>query len=188
MAIYPAIFRSIPGQVFARAHRRLERVRWSLAVVVLCCVWNLRGAPAVGEDSVGLFALLLAPFAVFVALGFWRWFTAASAGAMGHFNAWTGGRVVGGTRLFDGGSGGHVELHGLGQRLHRGPGGGESAAQLSPRHDLATILVAVTYIVPLAAMALAGLSWAAFPPATGYPRPRAARRPLLGLAVVAGGA
>jgi hypothetical protein len=39
-------------------------------VVVLCCAWNLRGAPEVGGDSVWLFALLLAPFAVFIALGF----------------------------------------------------------------------------------------------------------------------
>ena len=44
-------------------------------MVVLCCAWNLRGAPAVGEGSVGLFVLLLAPFAVFVVLGFWHGFT-----------------------------------------------------------------------------------------------------------------
>jgi amino acid transporter len=42
-------------------------------VVVLCCVWNLRGAPAVGEDSVWMFALLLAPFASSSCSGFWRW-------------------------------------------------------------------------------------------------------------------
>ena len=57
---------------------------WSLAVVVFCCAWNLRGAPAVGEGSVGLFALLLAPFVVFLALGLWRGFTLHPAVQWGH--------------------------------------------------------------------------------------------------------
>jgi hypothetical protein len=54
---------------------------------------------------------------------------------------------------------GHVELHGLGQRLHRRAGSRESAAQLPPRHDRRDRpLVAVTYILPLAAMAWRPLS------------------------------
>src|ERR1019366_2157680 len=75
MALYPAIFVLYLGKFSPALTAGWKGFAWSLAVVVLCCAWNLRGAPAVGEDSVGLFALLLAPFAVFGALGFWRWFT-----------------------------------------------------------------------------------------------------------------
>ena len=57
MAIYPAIFVLYLGKLLARAHRGWHGYGWSLAVVVLCCAWNLRGAPAVGDDSVGLFVL-----------------------------------------------------------------------------------------------------------------------------------
>jgi len=53
---------------------------------------------------------------------------------------------------------------------------------------LSIILVAVTYIVPLAAMALAGLSWAGFSTGDWVPAAREIGGPLLGLAVVAGGA
>jgi amino acid transporter len=129
MAIYPAIFVLYLGKFSSALTAGWHGYALSLAVVVLCCAWNLRGAPAVGEDSMGLFALLLAPFAVFVVLA--RAY-AAPAGAVEHLVGWNGSGVW----LFDSGFGGSVELHGLGQRLDGGAGGGESAAQLSPRHDL----------------------------------------------------
>ena len=75
MAIYPAIFVLYLGRFWPTLTAGWHGYAWSLAVVVLCCAWNLRGAPAVGEDSMGLFALLLAPFVVFVVLGFWRGLT-----------------------------------------------------------------------------------------------------------------
>jgi amino acid transporter len=40
--------------------------------VLACAAWNLRGAKVVGEGSVGMFAVLLAPFVVLVGIGFWR--------------------------------------------------------------------------------------------------------------------
>ncbi len=49
-----------------------------------CSLWNLLGAPKVGQDSGWLFALLLAPFAVFVVLGFWRGLTLHPAIAPGN--------------------------------------------------------------------------------------------------------
>jgi amino acid transporter len=53
---------------------------------------------------------------------------------------------------------------------------------------MATILVAVTYILPLAAMALAGLSADSFSTGDWTTAARSIGGPLLGLAVVAGGA
>src|SRR3984885_9210570 len=75
MAIYPAIFVLYLGKFWPALTADGRGYLWSLAVVVLCCAWNLRGAPAVGEDSLWMFLLLVAPFVVFVALGFWRGIT-----------------------------------------------------------------------------------------------------------------
>src|SRR5208282_4958184 len=64
MAIYPSIFVLYLGKFSPWLTAGWHGYAWSLAVVAVCCAWNLRGAPAVGEDTLGLFALLLAPFAV----------------------------------------------------------------------------------------------------------------------------
>ena len=128
MAIYPAIFVLYLGKFSPALTAGWLGYAWSLAVVVLCCAWNLRGAPAVGEGSVWMFALLLAPFAVFIVLGLWHGFTVHPA------VQWP--QPVSECRaLHRACSWRYVELHGLGQRLHRRPGSRESAAQLPPRHD-----------------------------------------------------
>src|ERR1700728_287247 len=72
MAIYPAIFVLYLGKFNPALTADGRAYAWSLAVVVLCCAWNLRGAPAVGEDSVWMSALLLSTFAIFILLAFWR--------------------------------------------------------------------------------------------------------------------
>jgi amino acid transporter len=187
MALYPSIFVLYLGKFSPGLTQDWRGYAWSLAVVVLCCAWNLRGAPAVGEDSVGLFALLLAPFVVFVILGLWRGFTlhpnvqwnqpgsGVSAGlstavlvAMWNYMGWDNASTVA-------------------QEV-------ENPRRNYPRAMiLSTFLVAVTYIVPLAAMAMAGLStdsfstgdWATAAKALGGGGLLGA---WLGLAVVAGGA
>jgi amino acid transporter len=72
MALYPAIFVLYLSKFSPGLTAGWKGYAWSLGVVVLCGLWNLRGAPAVGADSVWLFVLLLAPFAIFVALGLWK--------------------------------------------------------------------------------------------------------------------
>jgi amino acid transporter len=186
MALYPAIFVFYLGKLNPALTRDWHGYAWSLAVVVLCCAWNLRGAPAVGEDSVALFVLLLAPFVVFVILGLWRGFTlhpniqwnqpdsGAGAGlstailvAMWNYMGWDNASTVA-------------------QEV-------ESPQRNYPRAMIfAAILTAITYILPLVAMALAGVSADSF--STGDWADAA--RTLggnglvgagLGLAVVAGG-
>jgi amino acid transporter len=152
--------------------------------VAVCCAWNLLGAPEIGEDSVGLFVLLLAPFAVFVVLGFWHGFTL-------HPAVQWGGPVSG----FGAGSAFSTAVL-VAMWNYMGWDNASTVAQEVenpqrnyPRAMIAsTVLVAVTYIVPLAAMALAGLSTDSF--ATGDWTTAAASLggPLLGIAVVAGGA
>ncbi|MGA8086281.1 MAG: APC family permease [Terracidiphilus sp.] len=180
MAIYPAIFVLYLGKFNPGLTSGWHGYAWSLAVVIFCCSWNLRGAPAVGEGSVGLFALLLAPFVVFMALGLWREFTLhpaihwANAGsdaalstavlvAMWNYMGWDNASTVA-------------------QEV-------ENPQRNYPRAMIAAaMLAAVTYILPLLAMALAGLSVDSFSTGDWMTAADAIGGPLLGVAVVAGGA
>ena len=72
MAIYPVIFVLYLSRVAPALTSGSRGTLWALAVVVACAGWNLRGAKSVGEGSVGMFAVLLAPFAVLIGAGFWK--------------------------------------------------------------------------------------------------------------------
>jgi amino acid transporter len=72
MAIYPVIFVLYLSRVAPNITAGARGTFWELAVVLICVAWNLRGAKTVGEGSIGFFAVLLAPFVVLVAIGFWR--------------------------------------------------------------------------------------------------------------------
>jgi amino acid transporter len=180
MAIYPAIFVLYLGKFNPGLTSGWHGYAWSLAVVVFCCSWNMRGAPAVGEGSVGLFALLLAPFAAFLALGIWRGFTLHPAVQWGH----TGSEAALSTAVL------------VAMWNYMGWDNASTVAQEveNPQRNypramiVAAILAAVTYILPLLAMALAGLSVDSFSTGDWMRAADAIGGPLLGLAVVAGGA
>ena len=179
MAIYPSIFVLYLGKFNPALTADWHGYAWSLAVVILCCAWNLRGAPAVGQGSVGLFALLLAPFAIFVVLGFWRgitlhpaihWSGPASESAlptavlvalwnyMGWDNASTVAQEV------------------------------ENPQRNYPRAMIAAAgLVALTYILPLLAMAFSGLSSSGLSTGDWMAAAASIGGPYLGLSIVAGG-
>ena len=180
MAIYPAIFVLYLGKFNPGLTSGWHGYVWSLAVVVFCCSWNLRGAPAVGEGSVGLFALLLAPFAVFLALGIWRGFTLRPAVQWGH----AGSEAALSTAVL------------VAMWNYMGWDNASTVAQEveNPQRNypsamiVAAMLAAVTYILPLLAMALAGLSVDSFSTGDWMTAANTIGGPLLGLAVVAGGA
>lgn len=72
MALYPTLFvdylgHFAPGLIVGHRSIAIE-----LTLIVVCTLWNLWGARAVGEGSVWLSAALLAPFVVLIALGFTR--------------------------------------------------------------------------------------------------------------------
>jgi amino acid transporter len=187
MALYPSIFVLYLGRFAPALTAGWYGYLWSIAVVVICCLWNLRGAPAVGEGSVFMFVLLLSPFAVFVVLGIAKglllhpavqWsssapldagagtaFSTAVLVAMWNYMGWDNASTVA-------------------QEV-------ENPQRNYPRAMIwAAILTAITYILPLSAMAFSGLSAASF--STGD-WANAARLlggsfgPLLALAIVAGG-
>ena len=80
MALYPVTFvlyltRVAPAWTAGNRH-----TLWALAVVFGCALWNLRGAKAVGGGSVWLFAIMLAPFGALIGFGFWQGFVLHAAG------------------------------------------------------------------------------------------------------------
>ena len=85
MAIYPVTFvlylSHLPyiGPALTSGYRGTA---WALAVVVGCALWNLRGAKAVGQSSVTLFCVLYAPFIVLIVVAFWKWHGRGSGALM----------------------------------------------------------------------------------------------------------
>jgi amino acid transporter len=183
MAIYPALFVLYLGKFAPALTAGPAAYAWSVAVVILCCAWNLRGAPSVGRDSVWLFILLLAPFVVFIVLGFTRGLAfhphiqwASSAGGFGPGSAFSTAVLVGLWNYMGWDNASTVA------------GEVENPQCNYPRAMfLSIILVAVSYVLPLAAMALAGLSPASFVTGDWADAASALGGPLLAMAVVAGG-
>jgi amino acid transporter len=180
MAIYPAIFVLYLGKFSPALTADWRGYAWSLAVVLLCCIWNLRGAPAVGEGSVGMFILLLAPFAVFMVLAIGRGFAAHPA------IHWT--QPIAGSALST------AVLVALWNYM-----GWDNASTVAqevenpqrnyPRAMIgATVLVAVTYILPIVAMAFTGLSGEHFTTGDWMVAATSLGGPWLGAAIVVGGA
>jgi amino acid transporter len=81
MAIYPTIFVLYLGRLEPTWTAGYYGTLWALGVVVVCAAWNLAGAHAVGEGSVGMFYLLIAPFVVLSALGLWAVFAHHAPGS-----------------------------------------------------------------------------------------------------------
>ena len=185
MAIYPAIFVLYLGKLNPALTADWRGYAWSLAVVVVCCGWNLRGAPAVGDDSVWMFVLLLAPFAVLVVLGFWHGLTIHPPVQWGRSG--TGSALSTAVLVAMWNYMGWDNASTVAQEVEN------PQRNYAPAMLAATLLVAVTYILPLAAVALAGLSVESFSTGdwTNAARVLGGSGPLgtgLGVAIVAGGA
>ena len=187
MALYPSIFVLYLSKFAPAITAGSKGYLWSLAVVTVCCLWNLRGAPAVGKSSMFLFVLLLSPFAVFVVLGMLKGFLLhpavqwSSRAALEHgpASAFSTAVLVAMWNYM-----GWDNASTVAQEV-------EDPQRNYPRAMIwAAILTAITYILPLSAMAFAGLSAASF--STGD-WASAARLlggnfgPWLAIAIVAGG-
>ena len=64
MAIYPSLFVAYLGILFPAATAGPRGIAIAAGVVAVCIAWNLLGAKAVGDGSVGVGLLLLCPFAL----------------------------------------------------------------------------------------------------------------------------
>ncbi len=179
MAIYPTLFVLYLGRLYPPLTAGHLGLLWSLGVVVLCCVLNLLGANVVGEGSTLLMMLLLLPFAVLTVAGAWRAMhglhgphstlrapapdlATAFLVALWNYMGWDNASTVAG------------EVR--------------DARRTYPRAMFAAVLlVALSYLLPVGALALAGISPAGFSTGSWVTAARDLVGPWLGLAVVAGG-
>jgi amino acid transporter len=185
MAIYPVIFVLYLGRIEPAWTAGYRGTMWALAVVVLCMVWNLRGARAVGEGSVGMFCLLLSPFVVLTVVGWWKGLVAGhglGVVSMGALRApSTGADFAGAISVALWNYMGWDNASTVAQEV-------EEPQKNYPRAMLmATGLVALTYVLPLAAVALAGIPADRFSTGAWADAARELAGPWLALCVVLGG-
>lgn len=181
MAIYPVIFVLYLGRIEPAWTAGSLGTLWALAVVILCAAWNLYGAKAVGEGSVGMFCLLLSPFVVLTAVGLWK-------GFLGH----RGLGVFGGAPAAGADFAGAVSVT---LWNYMGWDNASTVAQevVEPQRNypramlVSAGLVALTYILPLAAVAMAGIPAEQFSTGAWADAAREVVGPWLALCVVLGG-
>jgi amino acid transporter len=191
MALYPSIFVLYLGKFSPALTAGPRAWAWSLAIVLVCSLWNLRGAPAVGDGSLLLSALLLTPFTLFVALGLLKGLTLHPAiqwsnSGSGSTGFGTGSAFSTAVLVAMWNYMGWDNASTIAQEV-------ENPQRNYPRAMIvAAVLTAVTYILPLAAMAFAGLSAASFSTGDWAQAARALGGPgllgeFLGTAIVVGG-
>ena len=179
MAIYPAFAVTYLTRFDPALTADWRGYAWSLAIVGLCCAWNLKGAPAVGEGSIWMSVALLAPFVVMVGLGIWhgmaahpavQWGGPASGAAMStailvamwNYMGWDNASTVA------------DEV--------------ENPQRSYPRAMLAsTGVVTLSYVLPVLAVALAGIGVASFETGSWTTAAAAMGGRWLGWAVAVGG-
>ena len=180
MAIYPVIFVLYLGRIEPAWTAGIRGTLWALAVVALCAAWNLRGARAVAEGSVGMFCLLISPFVMLTVVGLWKGLTGvhpiaglgrpmaredlagAISVALWNYMGWDNASTVA-------------------QEV-------EEPQRNYPRAMLVSAgLVALTYVLPLAAVGLAGIPAERFSTGAWTDAARELAGPWLAVCVVVGG-
>jgi amino acid transporter len=147
MAIYPTIAVDYLGHIAPSLTAGHRALLLEVAIVLIAALWNLRGAVAVGEGSIGLWLFALSPFALLVVIGFWKGLHAphASLGppahmqlsaaflvAMWNYMGWDNASTIAG------------EV--------------EKPQQTYPKVMLlAALMTMLTYVIPTAAVAWAGI-------------------------------
>jgi amino acid transporter len=180
MAIYPTLFLLYLRQLAPGWAAGWHGAAWELGLIAVCCVWNLLGAPAVGDGSMGLCVILLVPFAVLVVC-------ACRMGAhLPHGGIWTN-------------TTGHASLNTAILVAMWNYMGWDNASTVAREVDnpqrnypramlLSAGIVAVTYVIPLAAMAWARVPVDQFSTGSWAVVARSMAGAWLGVAIVIGGA
>ncbi|HLJ90682.1 MAG TPA: APC family permease [Candidatus Angelobacter sp.] len=95
LAAYPVAFVLSLGKIWPVAVQGHNGVMISAALIVVCVLWNLFGARAVGEGSVLMGVLLLSPFAAIMAFALFRHGSLSAATATnGVHGSWLTGVMV----------------------------------------------------------------------------------------------
>jgi amino acid transporter len=178
MAIYPAIFVLYLSRFAPAWTAGYRGTLWALAVVLGSVLWNLTGAKAVGRGSVVLFFALLAPFVVLIAAALWKWH-GHGTGALLH--AVGAPDIAGAISVTMWNCMGWDNASTVAQEV-------DDPQRNYPRAMLsAALLVSLTYILPLAAVGLAGLAADQFSTGAWTDAARTLVGPALAFTVVIGG-
>jgi amino acid transporter len=178
MAIYPAIFVLYLGRFAPAWTAGYRGTLWALAVVVGCALWNLTGARTVGRGAVVLFFLLLAPFVVLIVAALWTWHGHGSGALLHSIGA---PDLAGAISVTMWNYMGWDNASTVAQEV-------EDPQRNYPRAMIgAAALVSLTYIIPLAAVGLAGLAADQFSTGAWTDAARVLVGPALAFAVVLGG-
>jgi amino acid transporter len=183
MAIYPTTFVLYLGRIAPAVTRGHGAIALELSIVVGAVLWNLRGAAAVGEGSVKLWAVSISPYVVLVGIAVYvGWlgvhgqfgghaslarpahtdFSIAIMVAMWNYMGWDNATTVAN------------EV--------------EDPQRNYPRVILlAVVMIMLTYIIPIAAVAWAGIPAARFSTGAWVDAAHALGGPMLALAVVVAG-
>jgi amino acid transporter len=176
MAIYPTLFVLYLGRL-APGLAASPLVTGALFIAV-GSLYNLGGARTVGEGSAAMTALLLAPFAVLAALAF---FGHAAAGGGSPARAVGSPDIAGGVLVAMWNYMGWDNASTIAGEVAR-------PARTYPVAVLVSVaLIAITYVVPIAAMWKAGVDPSDWDTGSWVDAARAYGGPALGAAVVAGG-
>jgi amino acid transporter len=90
MAIYPSLFVAYLGKLFPAATAGGRGIAIAAGLIMLCLIWNMLGAKAVGDSSVVTGILLLSPFAVITIIALLRHITPAASTTTSDGNFLTG--------------------------------------------------------------------------------------------------
>jgi amino acid transporter len=184
MAIYPTTFvlylqRLVPA--LTRGHRAIAI---ELVVVAAAVLWNLRGAAAVGEGSVRLWIVSISPYLVLVALGIYAGFLGAHGPFGGHASMAHPAGAAFSTAIL------------VAMWNYMGWDNATTVANEveDPQRNyprviiLAVVLIMITYMIPVAAVAWAGIPATRFSTGAWVDAARTIGGPLLATAVVIAGA
>jgi amino acid transporter len=152
MALYPTLFVDYLGH-FAPAltvgHRAIEI---ELALIVVCTVWNICGARAVGEGSVWMSVALLIPFAVLVVLAMSRHVASNAVSAVANTQHSVHADILGGILVAMWNYMGWDNTSTVAEEVER-------PQRTFPLAMLVTVtFVTLSYILPVSAAAHAGVS------------------------------
>ena len=152
MALYPTLFVDYLGHFAPGLIAGHRAIAIELSLIVVCTLWNLSGARAVGEGSVWLSAALLAPFVVLIALGFTRHIASGAGIIVASHPAVRHVDILGGVLIAMWNYMGWDNTSTIAEEVER-PERTFPLVML-----LAVSFITISYIVPVAAAAHAGVS------------------------------
>ena len=150
MAIYPTLFVLYLTRLWPKASEGHNAVLIAAFVIVVCTLWNLRGAGAVGESSLLMTIALLAPFALMIVYAVMR--VANSGAHIVHLATGPKTDLLGGVMI--------AMWNYMGwDNASTVAGEVENPQRTYPLAMMGAVaLVAVTYVLPVAAVAMTGVN------------------------------